>query len=256
MLEQIDLEQSLSKDEFKQARDKLNHKLFFIQKDAITAKMPILLVFEGWDAAGKGSVIKSVIESLDARFFTVFSGNEPGIEEIFRPFMWKFWVHSPSKGEIVIFDESWYRRILNLRLQEKLSEYECELRIREILQFERQLSDNGTLLIKFWLHISAKEQKKRFEKIEKDKYEEWKVGKQEWKRLKQYKKIKAEMEFLFQRTSTHVAPWHIIPCEDLRFGKVRVEQTIWELVSQALRERNHQITDVEKLFSQMQEVSS
>lgn len=244
MLEVIDLSQKIEKKEYKKRLLELQTKLFFIQRDAVNAGLPIVLVFEGWESSGKGSTISALIEKLDPRRLEVSAIHEPNVEEMYRPFMWRFWIDFPAKGEMKIFDQSWYRRVLGERLEKIVSKKIWQQAFEEINQTERQLVDDGTLLVKFWLHISQKEQKKRFKKMSKDPYLKWKVGKKEWKMNKKYPKYELAVEEMLQRTSTTQAPWQLVPCQNLRYGTLHILETIYEQIAEALKQKGHQISPV------------
>jgi polyphosphate kinase 2 (PPK2 family) len=244
MLEIIDLSQSIDKREYKKRLLEIQTKLFFIQRDAVAAGLPIILVFEGWESSGKGSAINALMEKLDPRRLEVSATHEPNIEEMYRPFMWRFWVRFPAKGEMKIFDQSWYRRVLEERVEKIVPKKVWRQAYEEINQTERQLVDDGTLIIKFWLHISAKEQKKRFKKMAKDPYLSWKVGKREWKMNKKYPKYQKAVEEMLQRTSTTHAPWQLIPCQNLRFGTLQILETIYEHIAEALQQKGRQISPI------------
>lgn len=251
MLEQVDLDGKISKQDYKPRVNRLRNYLFFSQRDAHKGDLPILVIFEGWDAAGKGSIIESLVKTFDPRFVRIEPILTISEEERYRPFMWSYWLKSPAKGELLIYDESYYRRILDQRIADKMDELNYERRIREIIQFERHLSDAGTVIVKLWLHMSKKEQKSRLKKIEKDKYQSWKVNKKVWKRHKKYDLYLNEMEFLFQRSSSHFAPWYIIPCEDMRLGKILVMEKIFEILHSSLNEKGVTRTDVDRFYDEL-----
>ncbi len=244
MLEQISLDQELKKSDYKKELDELQTLLFFLQMDARKAGLPIVIVFEGWEAAGKGRIIKTLIEKLDPRNIQVIPVHEPNIEEMYRPFMWRFWINTPAKGDIVIFDQSWYRRLLEERIEDIVPKKVWENAFTEIKQFERQLTDDGTLIIKYWLHISKKEQKKRFKKMEQDPFLSWKINKKEWKLYKKYGDYEQAAEEMFQRTSTYYASWNIVACEDLRFGTAQVLRSIYDNIASALKKMGHEISPI------------
>ncbi len=167
MLEKVDLSKKLSKEEYKSAIDGLKNKLGELQRRARNLGIPVIIVFEGWDAAGKGTMINRLLISMDPRGFTVHPINPPNEEERLRPFLWRFWTKTPERGRIAIFDRSWYGRVLVGRVDKLVKRREWEKAFDEIRSFERQLSDDGTVIIKFFLHISKEEQKSRFKKLQK-----------------------------------------------------------------------------------------
>ena len=165
MLENIDLSKKVPKHEFKKARKTFDLQLPVLQREARQQQIPILIVFEGWDAAGKGTLINDLILNLDPRGFNVYNCRPPTEEEQLHPFLWRFWNKVPSRGRIAIFDHSWYRRVLNDRVDGAIKKEQLKQAFGDITSFERQLADDQAIIIKLFLHISKAEQKKRFKKL-------------------------------------------------------------------------------------------
>ncbi|MEW6356755.1 MAG: phosphate--AMP phosphotransferase [Planctomycetota bacterium] len=234
MLDKVDLTKSLSKQEYQKVFEPLQWRLNDLQRQARSAGVPIIIVFEGWDAAGKGSLINRLASGLDPRGFKVHPISAPNEEEHYHPYLWRFWTKLPPKGTMAIFDRSWYGRVLVERVDKLTPEEGWRRAYEEILEFERQLADDGAVIVKFWLHITKKEQKKRFNKIEKNSSLEWKVGKEEWRHHKQYKKYLLAVEEMLERTSTAFAPWTIIEATDRRWARVKMVETIINALEGAL----------------------
>jgi polyphosphate kinase 2 (PPK2 family) len=234
MLEVVPLKQKMSKAIFKEIFPQQRDRLRDLQKELWDAKIPLAIVFEGWDAAGKGTAINGLVKRLDPRGFKVWPISSALREEALRPFLWRFWVKTPARGRIAIFDRSWYGRVLVERLDKLCRKSEWKRAYEEIDQFERQLTDDGTVLLKFFLHISQKEQKKRFKKLQADPLLKWKVTKEDWKHHKQYDEYNAAYEEMLEKTSTHYAPWTIVPATDLRFAQVKIFDTIIAAAERAL----------------------
>lgn len=228
MLEQMDLRRKLSREEYKKQFPELQQKLMEMQKQLWDAGVPMIVVFEGWDAAGKGTAIERLVERLDPRGFKVHRIKAPTQEEEYRPFLWRYWIKTPARGRIAIFDRSWYGRVLVQRIDKQVKKKDWQGAYEEIRNFERQLADDGVAVVKFWLHISKKEQKKRFKKLEKDRYLCWKVAEEDWRHHKQYKKYIQAVEEMFEKTSTSYAPWTVIESTDAHWAHVRIFQTILE----------------------------
>ena len=223
MLEKVDLSKKLSKDEYKEMIDPLREKLGKLQRQARDLKIPVVIVFEGWDAAGKGTFINELILALDPRGFNVFSTREePNEEEKLRPYFWRFWTKIPQQGRIVIFDRSWYTRVLTDRVNKVISTEELHEIFHDIPSFERQLSDDGTLIIKYFLHISKKEQKERLENLQNDPVTAWRVTDDDWKHHKQYDHYLQAVEEMTQKTDTGYAPWTIVESHDRRFAVTKI----------------------------------
>ena len=225
MLENIDLSRRIKKTEYKKLKDELEIKLGMLQRKARQLKIPVILVFEGWDAAGKGRLINELILPLDPRGFKVHVTLEPNEEELMRPFLWRHWIRTPARGRIAIFDRSWYRRVLNERVEGMVKGADLQQSFEDIRSFERQLADDGAVIIKFFLHISKAIQKKRFDKLRKNASTAWRVSKQDLKRHKQYNKYLSASEDMLAETDSEFAPWSIIEAHDHRFAIIKMFNT-------------------------------
>ena len=226
MLEQIDLSVKLTKEIYKQDMSELEVKLAGLQREARNLGIPVVIVLEGWEASGKGTQINKLILPLDPRGFNVWLTKEPNEEEYFRPFLWRFWNRLPASGRIAIFDRSWYIRPLDERIGKVVSCDEWKRSFDEIRSFERQLSDSGAVIVKLFLHISKKEQKKRFIEMEKNPYLAWKVSKSDWKMHKKYDDYRQAVEEAIGQTDTDYAPWTIVESHDERFAAVKIFTTV------------------------------
>jgi polyphosphate kinase 2 (PPK2 family) len=240
MLEMVDLKKKLPREEFKEKMDLLERRINELQRDMKDAGIPTILVFEGLEAAGKGTCINRLMLPLDPRGFKVHPIHPPTLEESMRPFLVRFWHKLPNRGRVAIFDHSWYRRVLEDRVEKIVPKKTWKSAFEEILAFERQQTDDGAVIMKFWLHIGKKEQAKRFVKIEKNPALSWKVGKMEWKQQQQYRKYLKAAEETFERTNTAQAPWIIVEAHDKRFAQVKIFETViksWENALEARRAR-------------------
>ena len=157
MLEKIDLSKKIEKSEYKNIINNLEIKIAELQREAKNLKIPIVILFEGWDAAGKGTMINQFILSLDPRGLTVHPINPPNSEERYRPFLWRFWIKTPANGRIAVFDRSWYGKVMVERINKIVKKSVWSKAYDEIKSFERQLVDDGTVIIKFFLHIDKSE---------------------------------------------------------------------------------------------------
>jgi polyphosphate kinase 2 (PPK2 family) len=237
MLETLDLDKEIPKAEYDKSFGALRDKLDDLQRELYDAKIPLCIVFEGWDAAGKGDSIEKLVGRLDPRGYKVHPIYDPSEEEALRPFLWRFWNRLPGRGEIAIFDRSWYRRVLNDRVDEAVPRQVWQSAFNEITQFERMLTDDGMVIVKFWLHISEKEQRKRFEKIEKSKYDRWRVTKKDWEAHKQYDDYLEAAEEMLERTSTAYAPWTVVEATDKYYRRIKIFKTILDAGLAALAAR-------------------
>ncbi len=237
MLETYDLTAKLDKAAYKTQIEQLVLELGVLQRQAREAMLPVVVVFEGWDAAGKGDSIAQLAAGLDTRGFDVYRMGPPTEEERLTPFLRRYWLRLPARGRITVFDSSWYRRVLNDRAEGLCSSKEWEAAYHEINEFERQLTDDGTLIVKFWLHISKKEQRRRFRKYEKDPHESWRAGKAEWRRHRRYDEMALLVDEMLARTSPSNAPWTVVESTDRRYRRVKVVQTLCQSIRQSLAER-------------------
>jgi polyphosphate kinase 2 (PPK2 family) len=235
MLELIDLDQSVSKETYQRVFPGMEIRLGECQRAARAAGVPVVIVFEGWDAAGKGTLINRLTQALDPRGFQVHPTGAPDKAERLRPWMWRFWTALPAAGSFAIFDRSWYGRVLLERIAGLTPKRQWKRAYEEIQQFERQLADDGTVIVKFWLHIGKREQRQRFKRLEDDPATAWKVGKDEWKRHRQYERWLEAVEEMLQRTSTAYAPWTVVEATHGRFARVKVFETVIQAVEQQLQ---------------------
>ena len=226
MLEQVDLTRSLPKAAFKRRMPALQERLRVLQRCASDAGVATILVLEGWDASGKGSLVARLVEKLDPRGFKVTPTYAPLPEELYRPWLWRFWNRLPAYGTMAVFDRSWYGRVLVERVEKLASRAEVTEAFNEINDFERALVDDGQVLVKLFLHISKKEQRKRYEKCEKDPYQRWKIKPEDWRHHREYKQYAQAVEGMLERTSTTPAPWTIVEATDRRWAEVETFTTL------------------------------
>ena len=226
MLEKVDLSKKLSKEEYKEKMSHLETRIGQLQRECKALKIPIMIVFEGFGAAGKGLQIGRLIQSMDPSGFHVFPIKNETEEERMHPFLWRFWTKTPEKGRIAIYDGSWYRRALIDRFEKRTKEKELPEAFHSINSFEKQLTDDGTVIIKLFLDISRKEQKNRFEKLQKNKETAWRVTQGDLERNAKYNEYAAMMEDMLFKTDTDYAPWTIIEATDRRFATVKIYTTV------------------------------
>ena len=226
MLEQIDLEQSVSKSTYAKRLPALQRRLYDLEHAAFTAQIPSLVVFEGWAAAGKGSTINALTERLDPRGFRVVPITPPRTAETHYPWLWRFWLKVPAYGQMVIFDQAWYRRVLIDRLTKAIRKRDLEDAFHDIQEFEEMLAADGTLILKFWLHISRKDQGRRFKKLLKDPLTAWQVGDEDARQHKRYGAYREAAEEMLARTDSPHAPWVIVPATDRYFTRLTVMEAL------------------------------
>ena len=226
MLSDLDLSVEVTKADYKQAKPELDLRLGALQRRARELHIPILIVFEGWGAAGKGTLINELILPLDPRGFKVWCTKGPTEEESLFPFLWRFWERTPERGRMAIFDRSWYRQVTNDRIDGAVKGKGLEQAFRDIVSFERQLATGGCLILKFFLHISKKEQKKRFAGLQEDSSTAWRVTDEDFQHHTQFKNYLAAFDDMLGRTDTEFAPWTVIEAHDRRHATLKMFRTV------------------------------
>lgn len=237
MLEKIDLSKKMDKDTYKKVIKEQGEKLGLLQRKLREAGIPVMIVFEGMGAAGKGTQINRLIQALDPRGFAVYANDKATEEEQLRPFLYRFWTKTPAHGRIAIFDRSWYRQVTVERFDRKIDEKDLPEAFADILSFERQLTDDGTVIIKLFLYISKEEQRKRFKKLEDSKETSWRVSKDDWRRNKEYDRYLEINEEMLQRTDTECAPWSIIEATDKDYAAAKIMTLVADCFLEALEEK-------------------
>ncbi|GAB4528203.1 MAG: hypothetical protein Fur0018_14190 [Anaerolineales bacterium] len=234
MLDQVDLSLALDEETYKRELLRYQLALHTLGYQAYVQQCPIVLVFEGWDAAGKGGAIKRVTERLDPRGYVVHAISAPKGDDGAHHYLWRFWRRLPESGQMVIFDRSWYGRVMVERIEGFCSELEWQRAYREINTFERQLTSYGTALFKFWLHISNDEQLRRFEARAADPIKRWKLTDEDWRNREKWDQYYQAVEEMLLKTSTYTAPWTIVEGNDKRYARVKILRTLVEGLSQHL----------------------
>ena len=220
MLDRADLTAEMTKEGFREAREQVSRRLGALQRQAREAQVPVLLVFEGWQTAGLGTVIGRILAALDPRGYKLHTFGAPVDEAALRPPMWRYWVTLPGRGGIGVSDRGWYGEVLRAKKKDRAAV--CG----RINVFERQQADGGAVIVKVWLHISKKEQAKRFRKLEKDTALSWRITGQDWRNHERYESWCRIVDEMLEETSTDYAPWTVIPAEDLRYATIEAAKTV------------------------------
>ncbi|MGA2186153.1 MAG: hypothetical protein ABSH47_24320 [Bryobacteraceae bacterium] len=226
MLENINLKKQISRKDYKRSLPALQRRLYDLEKACWDHGVPTIIVFEGWDASGKGTTIATLTQRLDPRGFKLYPITPPRTYEQQRPWLWRFWLKVPNRGEMVIFDGSWYGRVLEEHVERTAPEKAVRAAYRDIVEFERMLADDGTVILKFFLHISRKEQSKRFKAIEADPLEAWRVTETDWARHRKYDEYLEAMEEMLELTESEYGPWTIVEATSKWYARKKVFQTI------------------------------
>lgn len=197
---------------------------------------PLCVVFEGWDASGKGGAIKRLVSHIDPRHVRVVQFDTPTADEKRHHFLWRFWPVLPGWGGMAVFDRSWYGRVLVERVEGLASREQWLRAYEEINSFERTLTDEGMILVKLWLHISADEQARRFRRRESDPLKAWKLTEDDWRNRDKRSEYGEAIEDMIARTDQPYAPWHLVEAESKRYARVRVLETVIERIERGVRD--------------------
>jgi polyphosphate kinase 2 (PPK2 family) len=222
MLENVNLERRLPREEYEAALPALQRRLYDLEKACWDQGVSSVFVFEGWDAAGKGGCIATLTQRLDPRGFKLYAITAPRTYEQHYPWLWRFWLKVPNRGEMAMFDRSWYRRVLDERVGKIVTEKEWKKGYADISEFEQMLAADGTAILKFFFHITRKEQKQRYRKMEEDPFESWRISKEDWKRHRQYGDYLQASEEMLEATEREFAPWHIVEATSKYYARSKV----------------------------------
>ena len=228
VLDKLDLSLHVTKREYRQNLKKYQARLGELGRAAAEKGLTSVLVFEGSDAAGKGGAIRRTVWSLDARWYRIFQFAAPTDIERAHHYLWRFWLKLPRAGHTCVFDRSWYGRVLVERNEGFATEDEWRRAYAEINDFEQQIVDRGTLLLKFWLQISKDEQLKRFEERANSAYKHWKLTDEDWRNRERWDEYQAAAHDMVQYTNTRAAPWVLVEADDKRYARLKVLSTIIE----------------------------
>jgi len=238
MFEAAELGQRIPKEEYKRRAPKLRAELLDAQQELIRARVPVIVVFAGVDGAGKGETVNLLNEWMDPRWIITRAYGEPSDEESERPEYWRYWRDLPPNGRIGLFLSSWYSRPVLDRVNRRQSAVEFDHELERIAAFERTLTDDGAVILKFWMHLGRQAQKKRLRKLERDPLTRWRVTKLQWRNWRLYDRFVAAAERTLQRTSVGAAPWMIVEGADEAYRSLTVASTIRDAIRTTLARGN------------------
>ncbi len=234
VLSHLDMSKALAKDDYEAQLKLYQARLNQLQRSARDRKVSTLLVFEGWDAAGKGGSIRRITAALDARDYQVIQIAAPTDEEAAHNYLWRFWRHLPRAGYVTIYDRSWYGRVLVERIEGFAQPREWQRAYAEINDFEAQLAEGGIVLLKFWLHITPEEQLRRFQEREQTAYKSWKLTDEDWRNRERWASYEVAVNDMMEHTSTRQAPWTLIEANDKRHTRIKILRTLCDWLETAL----------------------
>ena len=233
MLDTIDLNRSLAKEEYREQLISSQLELRELGFRLYEQKRSLVVIYEGWDAAGKGGNIRRLTERLDPRGYRVYSIAAPKGTDKTHHYLWRFWrrLLPPDEKQVLVFDRSWHGRVLVERVEGFATESEWRRAFREINDFERQITDNGMLLAKFWIHISREEQLARFEARRETPHKAFKLTDEDWRNRERWDTYREAVEEMLVKTSTIFAPWTIVEGNDKRYARVKALRTLVDLLT-------------------------
>ena len=234
MLDTVDLSLALDKKTYNTQLTRRQIQMRELGYQVYVQKRPVVILFEGWDAAGKGGSIKRLTERLDPRGYVVYPISAPAGEDKTHHYLYRFWRRLPERGQIAIFDRTWYGRVLVERVEGFASEDAWRRAFREINSFERNLRDFGTIIIKFWFHISQEEQLQRFDARKGNNYKSWKLTDEDWRNRDKWPEYERALRDMLLKTSTITAPWTIVEGNNKYWARVKTLSTVVETLSKEL----------------------
>jgi polyphosphate:AMP phosphotransferase len=234
ILDRVDLTKRLSDRDYGRRLEKAQGGLGKLVRAAFEKKRSSVVVFEGWDASGKGGNIRRLTAAMDPRTYRVISVAAPTDEEKAHHYLWRFWRHVPRAGYVTIYDRSWYGRVLVERVEGFARPEEWSRAYLEINDFEQQLVSHGVVLAKYWLHVDPQEQLRRFEERERVAWKKHKIGPEDWRNREKWDAYEEAVEDMIARTSTRQAPWTLVAANDKRLARVRVLETFARQLERAL----------------------
>ena len=234
ILDRVDLSLSLSRDKYEADLKQYQERIRELEHEVYVRRIPVVIVYEGWDASGKGGNIKRLVQRMDPRGYEVIPVGAPTENELQHHYLWRFRKNFPKAGHFVLFDRSWYGRVLVERVEGYCAEEEWKRAYSEINEMEAHWANFGAVIVKFWIHISKDEQLKRFESRESLEYKRWKIGQEDWRNREKWDQYKEAVDEMLFRTSTHYAPWTVVEGNSKLYARIKAFKTVIQAVEQKL----------------------
>ena len=235
-VEEIRHDLTIDPEEYRSELKKEQERLATLQLEMYRRQIPMMLVFEGWDAAGKGGAIKRIASALDARDYRVVPSGAPTKPEKEHPFLWRYWINLPKSGHTAIYDRSWYGRVMVERVEGFCTDSDWRRAFEEINDFEWEMFRTGTLLMKFWVDVSQDEQLARFEARKNDPDKAWKLTDEDWRNREKYPQYCVAINDMLRMTSTYFAPWNIIESDDKKYARIKTIKAINAAIEERLKQ--------------------
>ena len=240
-LADVDLsDKTLTKEEYDSELDRLQKELSSLHNELYRKRIPVIIAYEGWDAAGKGGNIKRITSALDPRGYEVHPIASPEPHEKARHFLWRFWTRLPKDGHIAIFDRTWYGRVMVERLEGFCSENDWQRAYNEMNEFEKELADWGAVVIKFWVQIDNQTQLERFTDRQNTPEKQWKITDEDWRNREKWNDYEAAIDEMLQKTNTAYAPWYILESNDKKYARIKALKIVVDSLKKACKEKKDQ----------------
>ena len=238
LLSEISLsDKTITDEEYRKELDRLQKKLRDLHNELYRKKIPVIIAYEGWDAAGKGGNIKRITAALDPRGYQVLPIASPEPHEKARHFLWRFWTRLPKDGHIAIFDRTWYGRVMVERLEGFCSENDWQRAYNEMNEFEKELADWGAVVIKFWVQIDNQTQLERFTDRQNTPEKQWKITDEDWRNREKWDQYEEAVNEMLQKTNTTFAPWYILESNDKKYARIKALRIVVESLKKACKEK-------------------
>jgi len=238
-LSEVSLEDKvLTKEEYDEELNRLQKELRDLHNELYRKKIPVIIAYEGWDAAGKGGNIKRITSALDPRGYEVHPIASPEPHEKARHFLWRFWTRLPKDGHIAIFDRTWYGRVMVERLEGFCSENDWQRAYNEINEFEKELADWGAVVIKFWVQIDNQTQLERFTDRQNTPEKQWKITDEDWRNREKWDLYEQAIDEMLLKTNTDFAPWYILESNDKKYARIKALRIVVDSLKKACKDKN------------------
>lgn len=232
-LAEIPLDKTIDEDAYRAELKRLRSRLNELHNAIYRKRIPVVIAYEGWDAAGKGGNIKRVTSALDPRGYRVHPIASPEPHELARHYLWRFWRRLPKSGHVAIFDRSWYGRVMVERLEGFCSQNDWRRAYNEINEFEKELVDAGTVVIKFWVQIDSETQLARFTERQGTPEKQWKITDEDWRNREKWGQYEVAINEMLRRTNTTFAPWHVLESVDKRYARIKALRIVVDELEKA-----------------------
>ena len=233
-LDKADLSRSLTREQYDRKKKNYQQRLWELEHEIYLRRLSVVIVYEGWDAAGKGGNIKRLVRRMDPRGYEVIPIAAPNDIELAHHYLWRFWTKIPKAGHFAIFDRSWYGRLLVERVEGFARENEWKRAYQEINEMEENLANFGTLIFKFWIHVDQEEQLKRFEEREKTPTKRWKITEEDWRNREKWGVYREAVDEMLVRTDTPHAPWTIVESNNKLYARIKTIETVVKALEKRL----------------------